>query len=238
MSDLLSLGMEFVYPPPPIVIHDGWRVKHKIEGGNPDTPPGMPEVTAPINPVAVPMTRAIQLMSFDLMRLANSAITEDLWTIVHHGDKAFTNNQGFGMVKPDGTPNPRVNYVTKKDIGEPLPKYEKCGRICGGSFIRGVADGGYLYCNSYDPEHPENVHGINPDGPMPDAETIIRNHWFVYAVSINSNGSQITHFPQGRGGPVLIPFIFRGTIRFPLSFFEKWVGEELPDPLRIYTRYT
>ena len=50
----------------------------------------MPEVTPPTNSFALPMTKAIQDMSYALMLYFNNAITAQLWTKVHRYDKAFT----------------------------------------------------------------------------------------------------------------------------------------------------
>lgn len=203
--------------------YNGWRVRHKIEQGWQNTPPGMPEVMPPSNPLSLDMGYAIQQMSYSLMTSANSAITKQLWTAVHDHDRAFTNFNGF-----NNPGDPRANFVTGENIGAPLPKYDKAQRVCGGSFIHGVPDiSGVLRCTA-------GVDGIDADEPMPDAATIIKNNWYIYAVSVNSDFTQISHFPQGMGGPVLIPFIFRGVIEFPLQHFETWEAGTLPDPLKVY----
>lgn len=207
--------------PNPPKIYDGWRVLHKVEGGWPNTPLGMPEVMPPKNALSVDMTENIQRMSYDLMTSVNSFITPKLWSAVHDGDRAFTNFQGFDMPG-----DPRRNYILNTNMTSELPKYDKAQRVCGGSFIRGEAVGDVLICKS-------GVHGIDPDKTMPDTKTIMDNHWFIYAVSMDRLDS-ISHFPQGQGGPVLIPFIFRGVIEFPLIHFERWQADTLPDPLRIY----
>lgn len=205
--------------------YDGWRCLHTVEGGRP-VPPGMPEERTPDYALSLPMTEAIQRMSYALMRHVNPTITPTNWTRVHDYDRCFNNGQGFRDAD-----DPRANFITGENLDKPLPKYDKAMRVCGGTFIRGnvVWDsfGQKLECIA-------GVHGINADQPLPDPETIIRNHWFTYAVSVNSDYTKIAHFPQGNGGPVLVPFIFRGKITFPLAWFEKWVGNELPDPLRIY----
>lgn len=216
----------------------GYRVLHKDEGGWPNTPLGMPEVMPPNNAIAVYMTEAIQLMSYNLMFAMNKLITAQLWTRVHDGDRAFTNGHGFDMYteNPDGTKtsDPRANYVLKKDLTAELPAYDKCQRVCGGSFIRGVETlrNGVpvLRCVA-------GVHGIDADKPiLSDPESIqkiIDNSWFIYAVSMDTPTS-ISHFPQGQGGPVAIPFLIRNAIEFPLQHFEKWEANALPDPLKIY----
>ena len=199
----------------------GWRVKHKVEGGNQNTPPGMPEVTPPIESVAIEMTEAIQVMSYDLMS-ENPYINPKSWTRVHDHDRAFTNFNGF-----DKPGDPRRNYITGEDLNAELPKYDKAQRVCGGSFIRGEVRGDRLVCIP-------SVHGIDAKVGMPPVSAILANNWFIHAVSIGVNDeSAISHFPQGGGGAVLIPFIFDREIEFPLAFFERWERDYLPDPLAI-----
>lgn len=219
--DLTFRGTTPVPPPPPVVVYSGWRCLHTIEGGR-WVPPGMPEERTPDNAIPCVMTEAIQRMSYDLMRYANSTITPKNWTRVHDYDRCFNNGQGFR----DET-DLRANYIIGEDLSYELPKYDKAQRICGGTFIRGVVVGDKLQCTA-------GVHGIDANQPMPKPETIIKNHWFTYAVSVNNDYTVIDHFPQGNGGVVLVPFIFRGQITFPLAWFEKWEGTELPDPLKIY----
>lgn len=219
----IRLG-ETIPTPPPAVMYRGWRVLHKVEGGWPNTPAGMPEVMPPEVVQAVEMTMWIQVMSYDLMRKVNTAITTALWRKIHSYDRAFNNfpQNGYdgGIVHAD--------FINGKDVNASLPRYDKAQRVCGGSFVTGDAVSDKLVMRS-------GVHGIDPDGPMPEINTIIAKHWFIYAVSIGTtNEGAISHFPQGKGGPVLIPLIFRGTITFPLKYFERWESDSLPDPLRIY----
>jgi len=200
----------------------GWRVKHKIEGGNQATPAGMPEVTPPTNSFMLDMTKAIQDMSYALMLYFNTSITANLWTKVHRYDKAFNNGNGF---EKDG--DPRWNYITGANAGAELPRYDKAQRLCGGQFIRGVVVGNELHCTA-------GVHGIDGSKPIPSVSTIVENNWHLFAVSVNSDFTQISDFPQGQGGVVAIPFIFTGVIKFPLSYFAKWESDVLPDHLKIY----
>lgn len=209
-------------PQPPPVKYDGWRVLHKVEGGWQNTPLWMPEVLPPINPVAVKMTQEIQLMSWELMSRRNPSITRKQWTSVHKFDRAFTNKTGFGM---EG--NPRANYVTGDDLTAPLPAYDKCQRQCGGNFLRGEARGNVLVCVP-------GIHCIDSRKPIPSIEEIIENHWYLYAVTLYGEWDEIDHFPQGNGGPVLIPFIADREISFPLYCFERWQADGPPDPLKVY----
>ncbi len=200
--------------------YSGWRVLHKAEGGYGKTPQGMPEVVPPENPVGIDMTKEIQRMSFELMKHFNPAITPELWSKVHEHDIAFTNYQGF---KKPG--DPRANFITGQDLNKELPKYDKAGRICGGMFVTGIERGGKLVCQP-------GVHGIAANKPLPDIQTIVENNWYFYAISFHPR--RVEHFPQGKGGPVAIPFIFDREIVFPISLFEKWEADTLPDPLKMY----
>lgn len=199
-----------------------WRVKHKIEGGWQNTPPGMPEVLPPDNPGVVAMTPEIQQMSYALMTRLNPTITKTQWTRVHDYDRAFNNFNGFNNDR-----DPRANYILGENLGAPLPKYDKAQRVCGGSLISGRADGDWLYCAA-------GVDGIDASQPLPTVDEIIARSWYILAVSVNNDFTKISHFPQGNGGVVAIPFIFSGVIRFPLYCFERWTQVERPDPLKIY----
>ena len=208
-------------PQPPPATYDGWRCLHTIEGGR-WVPEGMPEVRPPDNAGVVNMTEAVQRMSYELMRRVNPTITPKNWTRVHDYDRAFNNGSGFRDAN-----DLRANYITGEDLASPLPQYDKAGRICGGTFIKGDVSGSKLVLRA-------GVHGINADAPMPDVDTIIKNNWFTHAVSVNSDYTVISHFPQGNGGAVLVPLIFKGTITFPLAWFEHWRADEPPDPLKLY----
>jgi hypothetical protein len=181
----------------------------------------MPEIRPPENPETVKMTAAIQLMSFELMSNFNSTITPQNWTRVHDYDRAFTNGAGYN--DPRG---PRVNYILGKDIGADLPAYTKAGMICGGTFITGEAQGNYLVCRA-------GVDGIDADS-LPSLVKIITRHWYTHAVSMEDPPEIISNFPQGNGGKVVMPFIFRGVIKYPLAWFQRWQANVLPHPLAVY----
>jgi len=212
-------------PELPIKKYVGWRSLHKSEGGYEKTPVDMPEVIPPVDQVGLSMTKEIQQMSFDLMKHFNSAITPKLWTAVHYGHIAFTNYQGFGNHPKSG--GPRANYITGDDLNKELPKYDKMGRICGGMFVRGVEKGNMLVCQP-------GVHGIDARQPLPTIQTIVENNWYFFAVVFNPK--RVYHFPQGQGDPVAMPFIFDRDVQFPLSLFEKWESDTLPDPLTLYKK--
>lgn len=218
MEVIITINSDTVSEPK----YSGWRVKHKIENGYQKTPPNEPEVIPPTNPISLAMTSVIQRMSYDLMRHFNPAITENLWTKVHRFDKAFNNGNGF-----EDPTDPRVNFVTGDNLTYSYPKYDKAQRLCGGQFVRGNVVGNELHCIA-------GVHGIDGSKPMPSVSAIVENNWYLFAVSVNENFTQISNFPQGLGGVVAIPFIFTGTIKFPLSYFTKWESDSLPDHLKIY----
>lgn len=220
---ILPMSLRFEPKVPEVQRYRGWRALHKIEGGYQRTPPGMPEVIPPDEVQKVEMTRWVQIMSFNLMYEANHAITPELWRKIHAFNRAFNNQPENGY---DGG-IPLADFINTRDIDARFPSYDKAQRVCGGSFITGEAVSDKLVCRA-------GVDGIDADSPMPDVKTIMEKHWFIHAVSINADGRQISHFPQGKGGPVLIPFIFRGTITFPLAYFERWEADVLPNPLKLY----
>jgi len=203
----------------------GWRVLHQAEGGYQHNPLNMPEVIPPENPVALEMTEPIQRLSFELMKHFNPAITAKQWTMAHHGLIAFTNYQGFGTEPKSG--GPRANYITGDDLNKKLPKYDKAQRLCGGMFVRGIVRGDKLVCQP-------GIHGIDATKPMPKLDEVIAKNWYFFAVTLYNSPEKVGHFPQGKGGPVAIPFIFDREIQFSLSLFEKWESDTLPDPLKMY----
>lgn len=205
----------------PVKLYKGWRCLHTIEGGR-WVPQNMPEERTPDYARALQMTEAIQQMSWRLMSYANASVTRKQWTVVHDYDRCFNNGTGFL-----NDADPRANFITGEDLDKPLPRYDKAQRVCGGTFITGEAVNDKLVCRA-------GVDGIDGYGPMPDTRKIIEKNWFTYAVSVNNDYTKIAHFPQGNGGPVLVPFIFRDTITFPLEWFVRWEAYSLPDPLKVY----
>lgn len=211
----------------------GWRVLHKDEGGYQRTPTTMPEVIPPVDQLALNMTKEIQEMSFNLMKHFNKNITPKLWTAVHDGERAFTNFNGFGTGKMGG--GPRANFITKSDLGAPLPRYDKMGRLCGGMFVRGEQQGDYLVCTP-------GKHGIDARKPLPDIQTIVDNNWYFFAVvwfeGKGKKPGRVSYFPAGKGSeePVAIPFIFDRDVKFPISYFDKWEKDTLPIYLEYYRK--
>lgn len=220
---VVEVGIPIVDPQsPPEKKYIGWRVLHKAEGGYDENPLNMPSVIPPLNPEAVEMTEEIQQMSFALMKHFNPDITSKRWTAVHDHDRAFTNKNGFGKKTA-----PRRNFITSSNPGAPLPKYDKAQRLTGGQFVRGEVRGDKLVCIP-------GIHGIDANQPMPSIQTIVDNNWYMHAITLFNKKTKVGHFPQGQGGPVVIPFIFAREIEFPLEYFENWESDELPDPLKMY----
>lgn len=204
-------------------IFNGWRYLHKVEGGNQQNPWNMPEVGPPLNAGVVSMTQEIQWMSYDLMFHFNrNVITPQIWTTVHRHDKAFNNFNGF-----EKSGDPRRNFILDTNRGYPLPRYDKAQRVSGGQFLRGTVRGDKLVCVP-------GVHGIDATKPLPSIQTIVDNNWYVLAVTLYGETNPVGHFPQGKGGPVAIPFILSKEVEYPLSWFERWQRESLPDVLRFY----
>lgn len=215
----LTIGVA-LQPQTPIV--DGWRCLHMAEGGYPN-PLNMPEVRPSANARPILFTRDMQLLSFELANRVNPLIGGKQWAGVYGNWTAFTNGNGFG-----NDADPRADYVNGVNLSSPLPKLMKA-IICGGMFLTGIVDGGNLVCVP-------GVHGIDANGPMPSVDEVLRRHWYFHAVTLHKTPESLGHFPQGLGGPVLVPYFLREPTPYPLAWFERWVGYELPDPLRIYRR--
>lgn len=64
------------------------------------------------------------------------------------------------------------------------------------------------------------------------AGIIIERHWYFHATT--RAGDKINNFPQGVGNPVYIAYFLNKQAQYPLSWFERWWSNELPDPLKIY----
>ena len=200
--------------PSPAKKYIGWRCLHVAEGGY-KSDNGMPEIR-PSLPYSRPvrMTEEIQYLSYDVMR-RNPEITSELWARVHGTTVAFTNENGLPG---------RRDYINRRDLDQEYPKLMKA-LICGGMFIRGNVVGNDLQCIP-------GVHGIDANRPLPSPEEVIEKNWYFHAVT-EYNG-QVSHFPQGRGGPVLMIYILREVVTYPIKWFTPWRADSLPDPLKVY----
>lgn len=221
-------------PTTPTKKYVGWRCLHAAEGGYQSDPRGMPEIrpayridsiTPDVNPAPVLMTQPIQLLSWDMNGKTdspgyNDTFTKPNWRAVYGTATAFTNNQGFGE-----DPNKR-DWVTPQDTNnEEDPKLMK-GLICGGAFI--LDDG---YDNDWIYVSP-GVSAVPADGPYPTYKEIFNKLWYYEATTMY-NG-KMSHFPQGHGKPVWIPYVLRERCKFPRSWFQRWEEDFLPDPLSCY----
>lgn len=203
---------------PPVYV--GYRCKHKGEPGAPNNPTnsGDPEVRPSDWQNGIAFTEELQRLSFDLMRWGNSLITAADWRVVYKNDVMLTNNQSWGENQV------RADYINGLNLDAPLPKLMKV-TICGGSLYGGIPEGDEL---TFRP----GVDGIDANGAaIPPLETVIKNGWYFHAVTWIRDGV-IAHFPQGHGGKVLIPLVLTIPVSYPLAWFERWDGVELPDPLR------
>lgn len=215
----------------------GWRCLHVVEGGR-DIPTDVlshpPAVVPDYTGKFTPMTRDIQLMSFNLQRHFCDAVTKERWrNPLHQHDFAMT-NKGAGFDYPD-----RVlrDYVNGKDLnaidnnGKPaLPKYDKI-RVFQGSFITGVLDGNLIWCQP-------GVDGIDANGFTYTPETlqkIIDEHKYSIGVAVGNPPFHIRE-QWGAGCVIAFPFIFSQPIAYEAKFFERWEEDFLPDPITIYKK--
>lgn len=211
----------------PEVIYTGWRVLHWGEGGYPN-PTGMPCVRPAINAPAIPMNQKMQLLSYELNRM-NLNYTKKNWRAVHGNTVAFTNGNGFGKKN-----DPRADFVNRLDMTKPLPKLMKA-LICSGMFIRGDVVGNTLVCKP-------GVHGIDVNKTLPSVDDVVANNWYFTATT--GGKSAVYNFPQGGGGPVLMPYFLKEPVAYPLTsvedggykatWFARWNETFLPDPLKFY----
>lgn len=214
----LDLRAVEVPQPPAQPRYSGWRCLHIAEGGYASDPNGMPEVRPSVNAPPIEFTKSMQLLSWELMS-SNPNITRWKWRVVFGNTTAFDNGQGYFKIG-----DPRADWVNNIDTTYPNPKLMKA-IICGGMFIRGDVVGDNLVCKP-------GVHGIDARGPMPSVADVMANNWYFAATTCRY--PNVSHFPQGQGGQVLIPYFLIEPVSYPVSWFVRWDEEFLPDPLRLY----
>jgi hypothetical protein len=195
----------------------GWRLRYPGEGGN-QNPIGMPAVAPAENAPPVPFDERLQVLSWKLMQRMNPTITPKQWRSVYAYNRAFTNGNGF-----DEPGDPRADFVNRLDLQAPLPKLMKA-IICSGSLYQGIVEGDKLVM------YP-GVHAMDAENPV-SLDDIIRNGWYFLAVSWTGKGG--THFPQGNGGIVPVPYIIEERVEYPLKWFERWEYPYPPNPLAMY----
>ncbi len=181
----------------------GHRCLHAAEGGFNENPVGMPNVRRALN-IADPVkfTSELQELSWQLMTRMNSSISHNEWMNVFDSGTAFCNRHGVE------TNDPKLMD----------------GIICGGMFTEAPVEGDYI--TAY-----PGVHAIDVRKPLPSVEQILDNGWWF--VGNTGRGSQgVFNLPQGDGGPVYVLYALAAPARYPVEWFERWVSDEYPDPLR------
>jgi hypothetical protein len=168
---------------------------------------GVPEVYI-LSENKTDFTAGFQLQSYALNTVANPLITASIdplkWRVLFDFMRAFTNGTGFNE-----SGDPRVDFVNMRDIGAPLPKFDKA-RICGGALVTGVVDGNDLILET-----------MNVYGGAPTLDWLLARPWLYFdAVNVTANG--ISRFPQGmNGNRVFIPLVTSQVERYPLAKLKK-----------------
>jgi hypothetical protein len=198
--------------------YTGWRCLHIVEGGYQSDPDGQPEVRPSFNAPSIEFTKSMQLLSWELMS-RNSNITKNKWRVVYGNTTAFTNGQGYFK-----SGDPRADWVNNIDTQYRSPRLMKA-IICGGMFGKWDRIGDELI-------GVPGVHGIDARKPMPTVDEVLARHWYFTATTCKY--PNVSHFPQGQGQPVLIPYFLVEPTPYPLQWFARWDEEYLPDPIKLY----
>jgi len=185
----------------------GWVAKLQ-----PGVDPGMPAVIPSERQDGFYFNSDMQWLSYNLAVQENPLITKDHWTTIYKDGVCFTDEQGFGM-----SGDPRANYVKDENTQYEEPKLMKA-IIHSWNFFRGEVVGDKLRMTP-------GVHAIDGNKPMPDIQTTLDNVWYFEAVN---NDPHHSPFPQGQGGKVLIPYILKWESYYPLSLFDRWESDQLP----------
>jgi len=188
---------------------DLFRILH-----NPEVPvdPPRPDVVTTAddegNYSAVPMTEAIQRLSYDLFCYgAGNAVPDSekprRWRMVYSQNLAFTNTAGF-----ESTP-PRRDYINRLDLSAELAILQKgitiAGHIAIGKIVNGFVE--------FETLSPSNV---------PTLDWLLERPW-LYFEAKNVNAKNQSRFPQAGGNPVYVPwFVQDGKVaRLPLDRVER-----------------
>lgn len=197
----------------------GWRCLHAAEGGYQSDPRGMPEIRPGLpSPDPVLFSKELQLLSWNLNR-GNKLYTKKNWRATYGNTVAFTNTQGFNKAG-----DPRADFVNMLNVKSPLPKLMK-GIICGGMFVRGKDIGSFLKMTP-------GLHAIDAAWLTPTLSEVLENNWYYEATT--QYFGKMSHFPQGHGSAVYIPYVLREETTYPIEWFVPWEEDYLPDPLKIY----
>ena len=166
------------------------------------------------------MTRAIQLMSYELMQEFCTGLTKERWRIAHQHDFAMNNGAQNGF--DGGTPH--VDYVNGRDVGASLPRYDKMQRVFQGSFITGTLNGDLITCTP-------GIDAIDATKPLPSIQQILHRRWYVIATAVG----EPPFFVRGQwGGYLIYPFILDRPVSFESRWFAAWNEDGPPDPLKVY----
>lgn len=207
--------------------YSGWRCLHQAEGGYPN-PDKMPVVRPSLQEGSVNFTKPLQLMSYEINKF-NRLLTRGRWRGIYGNWTAFTNTAGF-----DDPGDPRADWVNVVDLKYPLPKLMK-GIICGGGFYTGVVEHDLKYGDvlaMYPGVNAIDVYNLPSTDYQVFSQIVLEKHWYFHATT--RSGDKINNFPQGQGNPVYVPYCLRAPASYPLSWFEPWEEDYLPDPLKIY----
>jgi hypothetical protein len=181
----------------------GWRCLHAREGGM-INPIGMPNVRRALNAPPVEFTPELQQLAYEVMTIKNPSISRNEFENVFDSDTAFTNRHG----------------VESND-----PKLMD-GIICAGMFLPDTVGRSGEYLVAF-----PGVHAIDATKPLPTAAEVIERGWYFVA-NTGTGLSGAFNLPQGDGGPVCVIYALAAPARYPVSWFGRWNGNFLPDPLR------
>jgi len=170
----------------------------------------VPEVFV-MNPIhKVKMTEDWQRLMWDLFlwgapNVGTGEYGMKKWTELYGCHRAFDNNNGFEC-KKDPPHGPFANYILRKDLGAPLPAFDK-PRVCGGATIRATLRDGKYWIDTL-------------TKPI-DIQQLIREPWhYFHATTVHEDGT-IGKFPQGDGSPVLVPLVATEPVHYPIEYLER-----------------
>lgn len=188
-NDYILLGHQKYVPE-----EDLYRVNHDATGWR----SGLPEVFPFYPNHFTEFSKDWQILS----RQLNPQLTNEQWRAVYTYQRAFTNQQGFGMTPP------RADWVNMRNLDAENPRQEAL--VCGGAILkRRFLDDEYLY--------PVYLDGNRPAPPLD--WLLKRPYLFFDAVTVvkTINGIVIRRFPQGEGDRVFILLLASRPIKIHLS---------------------
>jgi hypothetical protein len=157
---------------------------------------------------AVPMTEAIQWLTFDLFRHGTGGILglddcKRRWRMLYSQNLWGTNTAGFESYPP------RRDYISKLDMTAELPILQK-GITFAGHVGRGKVVNGFVEFETLSPSN------------APTLDWLLARPWLYFeAKNVNALGQ--SRFPQAGGNPVLIPWFCQDgkVARLPLDRVER-----------------